>query len=283
MRLSPNDSRDHRHHQLLLICAVQLLSCAPADFDKFATGTSEDPATCETEDCNEAGPIEADADLDAEVDGGAADSGDDNAADGEEDAAVAPLDAALQDADEAPDDASGSDAQDAKPDVASSGPDVGPCDGGLPVCQANRVEPGMEACGLCKSGKRQRSRTCAADGCSWGAWSAWSGCEGERVQCDPNAAAQTQSVACTTCGTRTQSRTCSPTTCTWQPWTDVSACSWCDACSEVVYCDTPSDIANRGTWCRQKACSQPQALANCMEDARSVCGGIKQPFFMEYL
>ena len=46
----------------------------------------------------------------------------------------------------------------------------------MPVCTAQTVEPAMEPCGLCNSGVRRRSRTCAADGCSWGAWSEWSEC-----------------------------------------------------------------------------------------------------------
>ncbi|HEX6241442.1 MAG TPA: hypothetical protein VFZ61_11130 [Polyangiales bacterium] len=272
------------------MCAASLWSCAPSDFDTFTTGTSEEPSTCETRRCQDAGSgLDVDADVDADVDGAedaAAEAGaqpSDSADSATLDVAVTPLDASPHDADHEAQDGAGSDAQDAARDAADAAPDIGPCDGSLPVCMPNRVEPGMEPCGLCKSGKRQRSRTCAVDGCSWGAWSAWSGCEGEHVECDPNAPAPTQSVPCTTCGARTQARTCAPATCTWEPWKDVSACSWCDACSEVVYCDTPSNIANRGTWCRQKACSQPQALANCMEDAQSVCGGITQPFFMEYL
>jgi hypothetical protein len=92
-----------------------------------------------------------------------------------------------------------------------------------------------------------------------------------------------RTLPCQTCGTKTQSQSCSVDTCAWEPWIDTSACTWCDACSEVVYCDTPSNIADRGTWCRQKSCSREQALANCLEDAQSVCGGAKEPFFMEYL
>lgn len=53
-------------------------------------------------------------------------------------------------------------------------------------------------------------------------------------------------------------------------------------CSEVVYCDTPADIANRGTWCRQKACSREQALGDCNEDVSNVCGKKIEPFYMEY-
>jgi hypothetical protein len=50
----------------------------------------------------------------------------------------------------------------------------------------------------------------------------------------------------------------------------------------VMYCDTPPDVANRGTWCRQKACSREQALADCNEDVAEVCGTKIEPFLMEY-
>lgn len=64
--------------------------------------------------------------------------------------------------------------------------------------------------------------------------------------------------------------------------TDGSACTSCEQCSGVVYCDTPANIADRGTWCRQTGCSREQALADCMEDVRAVCGATVQPFLMEY-
>lgn len=286
-KLHHEQRSDERYRRLVLVfCFGPLLSCAPSEFDKFTSGTARDPSTCGATRCEDAGAKERDASEEDDADGAVDDAGTqapplDGSA---EDVSPPPIEAGLQDAtDDAAVDRMDGDVQDAPTDAPSTPPDIGPCDGGLPACEPNRVEPGMGACGLCDSGVHRRTRACAADGCSWKAWSAWSDCEGEHVECDPTAPSPPQAVACTTCGTRNQSRSCSPATCTWGPWMDISACTWCNECSEVVYCDTPSDIANRGTWCRQKACSRPQALGNCMEDAQRVCGGITQPFFMEYL
>jgi hypothetical protein len=50
-----------------------------------------------------------------------------------------------------------------------------------------------------------------------------------------------------------------------------------------VYCDTPNDVAqNRGTWCRQNACSARQAEGACLEDIRALCGAVVEPLYIEY-
>ena len=58
----------------------------------------------------------------------------------------------------------------------------------------------------------------------------------------------------------------------------------CEECAEVVYCNTPADVAeNRGTWCRQRACSREEALADCVNNIVPLCGGATaEPFFMEF-
>ena len=51
-------------------------------------------------------------------------------------------------------------------------------------------------------------------------------------------------VNCSGCGQKRQTRTCSATMCTFGPWTDAGSCSWCDACGQVVYCDTPDNVVS---------------------------------------
>jgi hypothetical protein len=245
----------------LLLVWSQGLGCLPADFHELSQARENAGALCDGSTCFDAAQAPS-ATLDASP-------------------CTAPCaDAALADAslaDASTDDAGADTRADAE---APEPPPV--CGESAPVCEANQTDMEQEACGACGSGSRSRTRTCAADGCSFGAWSAWSACSGVHTECDPSGPAQTQSVSCPTCGSKTQKRTCSPSTCTWGAWSDTSACSWCEECAEVVYCDTPADVADRGTWCRQKACSREQALADCKEDVQRVCGGFTQPFLMEY-
>jgi hypothetical protein len=58
----------------------------------------------------------------------------------------------------------------------------------------------------------------------------------------------------------------------------------CEVCSEVLYCDTPASVAeNRGTWCRQTDCTREEALADCLDDLVSVCGGVTaEQFYIEF-
>ncbi len=271
-----NTRPDRRWRRFVLVClAGHALSCSPSDFDELPEETERNPSECAESKCLDAGS--------AELEAGQEDDPDADPTPGEPDPATEDADA------EEPADDADIDDEDASPDASTQTPDTGDplqppvCDADAPACQANEVDRQMEACGNCGSGVRSRTRTCAADGCSWGAWSAWSACADQNTACDPNGPAQTQTVACTTCGTKTQSRSCSRDTCTWGPWTDISACTWCQECSQVVYCDTPANIADRGTWCRQKACSREQALGDCMDDVKAVCGATVQPFLMEYL
>jgi hypothetical protein len=232
----------------------QVVGCLPSQFNDLTQ--QADPATpCTSPDCLDASQAEPPA-----LDGSLVDA--------------SLGDSSLGRADASAD--SGALVHDAEP------PMTPPCEGDAVVCQASQPDQQMESCGSCGSGVRLRTRSCAADGCSWGAWSEWSECTGQQAECDPGGPAEQRSVGCTTCGSKTQSRTCSAETCSWGAWTDTSACSWCEQCAEVVYCDTPANIASRGTWCRQKACSREQALADCKEDVEGTCGSMIQPFYMEY-
>jgi len=160
-------------------------------------------------------------------------------------------------------------------------PQLGECKDETAACKPGDTDMQRQACGACNTGNQTRSRTCT-DACSWGAWSAWSACGGVSVECTPGTPAQTRTVDCTTCGTRNQQRTCNPNSCSWDGWTDTSACTWCEQCSIIMYCDTPDNVAaNRGTWCRQQACSREQALGDCREDVARVCGTLIEPFFMD--
>ena len=247
----------------LALASGQALGCLPGDFDELARTTEGarpcDPLSCA--DASEGGASLPDASLCDPVN--CLDSG------------GRALDSSV--ADDA-----GGEAPDAPARDAGTTTPVPPCGGGGLVCQGGAQEENSESCGDCGSGVRKQTRTCAADGCSWSAWSAFGACTGEHTECDPDGPAQTQEVACPTCGSKTQSRSCSASTCTWGAWSDTSACTWCEECSKIMYCDTPADIANRGTWCRQEACSREQALADCKEDVKNICGAMTQPFFMEY-
>jgi hypothetical protein len=51
-----------------------------------------------------------------------------------------------------------------------------------------------------------------------------------------------------------------------------------------VYCDTPDDVArNRGTWCKQNACSPQQALDHCDAILRDVGCSRHEPFYFDPL
>jgi hypothetical protein len=110
-------------------------------------------------------------------------------------------------------------------------------------------------------------------------------CETPPRECEPGSPDETRVVDCPTCGSRSQARSCSADTCTWGEWRDTSDCTpWCDECVEIVYCDTPDSVAaNRGTWCRQLACTPGQALGSCEERIPDTCGTKIEPFLMEYL
>jgi hypothetical protein len=58
----------------------------------------------------------------------------------------------------------------------------------------------------------------------------------------------------------------------------------CQHCAHVVYCDTPASVAaNRGTWCKQDACSREEALADCVNNIVPLCGAVTmEPFHMEF-
>jgi hypothetical protein len=140
-----------------------------------------------------------------------------------------------------------------------------PCEDPARECDPADVDMGEEPCGLCDTGARTHSRSCNATSCRWEAWSPWTECA-DPAECSPGTS-QSRSSACPGCGSKSQTRVCSQTTCKYEAWQDASSCSWCDACGELVYCDTPDDVfPNRGTWCRpQNGCSNEQAWGRCLE------------------
>lgn len=93
---------------------------------------------------------------------------------------------------------------------AMCGPDAGACGGAAPACSPGQRQSEQRACGACNTGQQTRTRSCAADGCSWGAWSAWSGCGGVTAACTPN-----QTTSCAN-GDECGHRVCS-SSCSWGP------------------------------------------------------------------
>ena len=141
-------------------------------------------------------------------------------------------------------------------------------------------DAGSVPCGHC--GAQPAIRPCT-ETCVWGDPVPNGACTGEG--CAPGDT-ETQAVSCACGGTKQQIKTCSDT-CGWGAWMDTTACDL-DCCATVVYCNTQESMAasefpGRGTWCRQKACSEAEAYADCLASADSVCGGIAPNLFMEYL
>lgn len=148
-------------------------------------------------------------------------------------------------------------------------------------CEPGETSTQQRPCGACGSGVQVRTRSCTKR-CQWGKYGGWGGCSDIKAACEPGEI-DARTVACTTCGERSQQRTCNAASCAWSAWTDTSACSWCEQCAVVMFCDTPDEVArNRGTWCRQNACSPQQALDDCKQDVEGVCGETVEPFFMQY-
>ncbi|MET0390765.1 MAG: hypothetical protein ABW321_32630, partial [Polyangiales bacterium] len=147
------------------------------------------------------------------------------------------------------------------------------------VCEPGETMAGSKTCGVCPIGTQATQATCN-NSCTWDAPVDMGSCVGGTGACTPGQS-ETRDANCMTCGQRKQTRTCNAQTCAWNAWADSSACTWCEDCAEIVYCDAPA--ANRGTWCRQKACSRPQAEGDCGEDIRSVCGSVTQPYYFEPL
>lgn len=154
----------------------------------------------------------------------------------------------------------------------------GPVNGG---CTPDETSTKATPCGACMTGTRTQTRTCTSS-CTGGPWDEGGACTGVTATCTAGMA-QTRSVACPCSGTKTQSRTCS-TACSWGGWSDTSSCDL-ECCSEIVYCDTPNDVAaNRGTWCRRTDpdCANAEVDSDCKVDIEEVCGPVVTPLFTEY-
>ncbi|MDF3064992.1 MAG: hypothetical protein K0R38_593 [Polyangiaceae bacterium] len=157
-----------------------------------------------------------------------------------------------------------------------------------PGCEPPGTEctPGKTAsrsilCGACMTGTQAQTRTCTGAG-TWGPWDTSAPCMGVTAACSPGTP-ETRSVSCPCSGTKTQSRACSAT-CTWGNWSDTSSCDL-TCCSEIVYCDTPDNIAkNRGTWCQKQDadCSSAEVDADCNAIIKDVCGSVVNPLFIEH-
>jgi hypothetical protein len=135
-------------------------------------------------------------------------------------------------------------------------------------------------CGHC--GSQPAIRLCT-ETCVWGEPDPNGDCTGEG--CSPGDT-EAQTVNCACGGTKQQIKTCSDM-CGWGAWMDTTACDL-TCCTTVVYCNTQesmvaSEFPGRGTWCRQTACSQAEADADCLASADRACGGIAPNLFMEYL
>jgi hypothetical protein len=205
--------------RLCLLAACAAAGCAPGDFDALAhpheQGESaaqcdEDPADmlCEAGGGEPASEQDAEPEQDAEAETAPP-------LDAEVDACSTCEDAALSDAgrDAQVCDACSSALQDAMACAdAACMHDAGPCQGAASVCAAGQKQTQQQACGACNTGTQTRTRSCAADGCSWGGWSAWGACGGVSAPCTPN-----QTTGCENgdeCGHRVCSASCSWGACT---------------------------------------------------------------------
>jgi hypothetical protein len=162
---------------------------------------------------------------------------------------------------------------------SGSAPDA--CELPTAECAYGEMEDaGSVPCGRC--GSQPAVRLCT-ETCDWGDPVPNGDCTGEG--CSPGDT-EAQTVSCACGGTKQQIKTCNDT-CGWGAWMDTTACDL-TCCAAVVYCNTQesmvaSEFPGRGTWCRQKSCSQAEADADCLASAESVCGGIAPTLFMEYL
>lgn len=161
------------------LCALALASCAPSDFDDLTSRErSESPAQCDAASHPECGSAASDASRPPSVPDDAGDRSTPDASGSSPADASAPLDARAPDAATPPEAGAPAEAG-AAPGPDAAMPPPAPCGGRAPVCRADEAGRESEACGNCGSGTRSRTRSCAADGCSWGAWGSWSECSGQ--------------------------------------------------------------------------------------------------------
>jgi len=158
---------------------------------------------------------------------------------------------------------------------------VGACSDAAP-CSPGDTTPGTRACGACGTGTQMTVQTCS-DACEWAAPVDMGACA-DPAQCTPNFT-EPRTIDCTLpsgCGRKDQARVCSPTTCTFGEWADTSSCPPCGDCAEVVYCDTPDNVApNRGTWCKPLApCTPDQASAACLDILATISCSLHEPYYV---
>jgi hypothetical protein len=151
-----------------------------------------------------------------------------------------------------------------------AGGGAGGADSGCPVsvenpCVPNAVEPGMQACGACNTGKQSGTRTCSPTTCTWGPWS-WGECTGITAACTPGS-----TTACSPkdkCGQRVCSSSCS-----WGGCTPVLP----DGCVSVRegHTDEGSNYRCCGTgkweFCSAATCKWSGGCAACSQGAPSYC------------
>jgi hypothetical protein len=229
--LTPLFLEGRRRHWPLALLASSLVGCAASDFDDLIKPTHQgrEPISCDAgfdatvDGLAECMSVDSDASATSVEAGRGGGSGEDMqtpVVDPETGSPV-PTDASMPDW-SAPDalvpgadtgvpvspDASTNDSGVRDAGARDAGRDAGPvkpCGGATPACTGGQIGREMEPCGNCGSGVRTRTRTCSADGCSWGAWSAWSACTGQSG-CTPG---DTQ--ACSpadSCGNRVCTNSC---------------------------------------------------------------------------
>jgi hypothetical protein len=140
--------------------------------------------------------------------------------------------------------------------------DFGPCEGGDAgaLCSAGEVQVENEACGGCGTGTRERTRTCDAASCDWGAWSEWTACAMPPDRCTPGEPGR-EETSCGGCGgTQSRTRACLAG-CTWAPWSDWSTCS-----AGAAVC-SPGAVERRSQGCGN--CGTQEQTRTCAADGCS--------------
>lgn len=198
-----------------------------------------------------------------------------------------------------------------------------PCAAQDRACSVGEEDSEARACGHCEAGTQARTRSCAADSCTWGSWSDWSVCEDEGA-C---AAGDTRMSTTACCGSGTQawietcsdecawgapkaSGTCTGTTVSCTPGatqsgtencttcgsrqrkrTCTASCTWgawtpttrCTFCEQCSVVKFCNEAGSRNIVCEQQACSREQAYDDCKVDIVDVCGYAGGPFDIDYL
>lgn len=267
-----------------------LAACAPSDFDAQDHAPIEacdadaelDGGTCPME----AGPeLEAatdtpvvDSDVQASESGGEAPAGDADLTVLEPSSDAEPcLDCAPQ-PEAGPGFSDGSVEPEPEPS-ADGGEDASltVCDGGPAACVPKELMMELRNCGGCGSGVQTRTRSCAADGCSFGGWGAWSACAGNTNVCAPGQlGSETQPCGKCNRGTKTRTRTCTTDSCSWGPWTAFGTCAEPTGLCTPGQTETQTEACgacNTGRRTRTRTCSSTTCGWGAW-GAWSACGGV---------